>query len=104
MSGVVDGLHLLDERDETYLEDQYDSFRRWRSKWFPFQAWVQKDAGKPDVEWRITLLGSPYCVAEGKTETRAKAFQAVADAKRDALARLREQLSMTPLVAGGRVE
>lgn len=92
MSGVVN-LHLLDERDTTYVEDSIDTFRRWTSTWFPFAATVQKNASEWDFVWRLHFPGGGRStVAEGKAETRVEAFQAVADAKRAALAMLKEQL------------
>lgn len=84
-------LHLLDERGITMFSDQ-SGRELWWSDWFPFSATVHRSLNG-QYSWSLKLMGGYVAFRRGEEETREAAFQAVADAKKNALKKLVEQLA-----------
>lgn len=94
MSAEKTVTHLLDERDETQTYAGYGA-RWWTAEWFPFKAQVDcfEDSSGNRWSWKLYFVGADYPFAQDyDVKTWSAAFQGVADAKKDALAKLREQL------------
>lgn len=64
----------------------------WYAEYFPFKANIRQYGEGASFGWTLSFVGAHFWFKSGETKTWSEAFQQVADARRDALYKLREQL------------
>ena len=83
--------HLLHENDDTKVYGN-DDYRFWDATYFPFHVMLSKHKDG-EFEWELWLVGAGMWFRGGRNPIWSVAIQEIADARRAALAQLKEQLA-----------